>query len=619
MRRPLFLRGILLGWVLFILLVPSALAGTLYVSPAGDDAADGSLHAPLRTLYAAQERLRGMKGDELVRVFLREGLYELSTPLSFTHRDRGNVTFQAYPGETAVLTGARPVHGWGLVERNGQTLWKAALEGGTPRSLYGAGGERPSARWPKVGTLAVAQALGNTDTLFVRHRAFLADPAQLPERLDGALLRLTHAWKDELSGIRAYKASSGRVDLNRSTSLTVFPGDPFWLENVLHAPFADSEWAYDASEGALYYAPLPGEAIDSTSLHAAVQTRLLTLDGASNIAFEGLVFARTNWAIPHRDREPDFAQAAYDADACVFVRNSRGISFERCTFEAIGAGCIRLDRQVRDVSIRACGFFDIGAQAVYVHGRNVRDRAQTTHAVEISDNRIQGYGRRFLNAAAILIIHARDVSVLHNEISDGYYTAISGGWVWGSGFQVTDNLQIRNNRIHDIGKGVLSDMGGIYLLGAQPRTVVSDNVISGVNAAVYGGWGIYLDEGASGITVVRNLAYQCSHQGFHQHNGVNNLVLNNIFACNRDGQVGASDRRGAGTFVLRHNLLVGSEPFFYRKYGVERMELDGNALYSVEKSPFVHAEAGDFTLRDGALPAASGFQPWDLSAGIRVP
>ncbi|HML47447.1 MAG TPA: right-handed parallel beta-helix repeat-containing protein [Clostridia bacterium] len=617
-RFPLF-RGILLGFILLVLFSSAAFAQALYVSPQGDDAGEGSLEHPLKTLCAAQERLRKIKGKEPVQVFLREGVYELSAPLAFNHRDRDNVTFQSYPGETAVLTGARAVEGWTLIERDGQILWKAAYRGDTPMSLYGPDGERPSARWPKTGTLAVASSLGDTSTLFISHRAFLADPAQLPERLDGARLRLTHAWKDELSGIRAYDAAGGRLDLNRQTSMTVFPGDPFWLENVLYAPFAAGEWAYDASEGALYYAPLPGEAIGATLLHIAVQTRLITLEGVSGIAFEDLVFARTNWAIPHRDREPDFAQAAYDADACVFVRDSQDISFARCTFEAVGAGCIRLDRQVRNASISACVFREIGAQAVFIHGRNLQNEAQITRSIVLSDNRVEGYGRRFLNAAAILIVHARDVSVLHNEIRDGFYSAISGGWVWGTGFQVTDNLQIQNNRIEDVGQGMLSDMGGIYLLGAQPHTVVSGNVISGVTAAVYGGWGIYLDEGASGITVTRNLVYQCSHQGFHQHNGVNNLVQNNIFAYNLGGQVGASNRSGDGTFVLRQNVLAGEDPFFYRKYGIERMELDRNVFYYVEETPFADAEGGDFTLLDDAPARASGFEPWTVTAGIRTP
>ena len=55
----------------------------------------------------------------------------------------------------------------------------------------------------------------------------------------------------------------------------------------------------------------------------------------------------------------------------------------------------------------------------------------------------------------------------------GYLSQASIGWIWGFRDTITCNNRIENNLIHDIGAGILSDMGGIYTLGIQPGTVVA--------------------------------------------------------------------------------------------------------------------------------------------------
>jgi len=599
----------LLFLLLMLPLIAQADEGDLYVSPHGSDTNPGTQAAPLATLTEALVRLRWNPMDNRITVWLREGTYQLDEALLMTHYDRSNVTFASFPGERAVLTGAAPVTGWTETALNGALVYRVHYPTmGIPRTLYGEDGARQLARWPKYGYLHVAKPLKASADKFDNHTGFLINPSDVPLSLEGAVMRLLHWWKDELSSVKTYDPLRVGIVLNRPTSMAVMGGDRYYLENVLSGPLLPGEWAFDAWDGTLYYAPLEGETAGELVLYVGVLEQLIYINGVNGITFQDITFGRTAWNIPRGDLESDFPQAAYDANAVIRVLNALDTRFIGCRFVDIGAGCIQLGG-VKGAIVQGCTFENIGAHAVYVHGSNTRNDAAVTEGIIIENNLIDGFGRNLINSAAVLIIHARNVDINHNEIRDGTYTAISAGWVWASVFSVTRNVNIRNNLIYDIGKRVLSDVGGIYLLGPQPGTVVEGNVIHSVSAAEYGGWGIYLDEGSSQILVTNNLVYRCSSQGFHQHDGTNNTVRNNIFALNDDGQVALSAR---GAFTLDANVIVGTRPHIRNEGGTIRQ---GENLFTENHGIFVDAVNDNFAIADPEAVAAVGFVPWVYRAG----
>ena len=77
--------------------------GALFVSPSGDNDADGSLESPLRTIKAALARVSA--GGMIV---LRAGEYHEA----FTIAEGVPLTVQSYPGEVVWLDGSEVVEGW---------------------------------------------------------------------------------------------------------------------------------------------------------------------------------------------------------------------------------------------------------------------------------------------------------------------------------------------------------------------------------------------------------------------------------------------------------------------------------------------------------------------------
>ncbi|MPN26360.1 hypothetical protein SDC9_173784 [bioreactor metagenome] len=164
----------------------------------------------------------------------------------------------------------------------------------------------------------------------------------------------------------------------------------------------------------------------------------------------------------------------------------------------------------------------------------------------------------------------------------------------------------------------------------------------------YGGWGIYLDEGSSNISVKNNLVYECGSQGFHQHYGENNHVTGNIFALNKEGQIQVSNRdinRSVyfdGNIVVANNQTIFSSASdaqhddnnLYWDYTRQKLIKSGNAemikahgvlwmrshsYYNdalIADPLFKNIENHDFTLAENSPATSFGFQPWNyLNAG----
>lgn len=659
----------------------------IVVSPSGNDQNDGSLENPLRTVEAAKERAKSSSADSLT-VWFREGTYNITSAVEFNAEDKSGVLYRSYPGEKVVFSGAKEISGnWSETTINGVKAFVTDVEVNSDedyfRSLFKDNKRLSRSTYPKEGVFKVAdpseaEAVENPhDPYFFTH--FLAFYAHKDNILDFANasdveVEVMHYWCDEHLPVHSVDASTGRVEVSKPTSMRIRVDDNFVFRNVKETLSLPGEWYLDRTEDKLYYIPEDGDTVENTVLNTGVNDQLFTFNGVKNISFQGIDFINTDWDFTGKngafwDKQFDVThplyenieycidhpQAAFEVPAAICIENSSGIDFTDCRFENLSYTALKFDKGTQDCNITSCRFNEIGANAIFIHGDFVIPA--TTRNINIRDCHISYYGRIFSNAIGILLTHAYDCDITNNEIHDGWYTGVSVGWNWGYSDNPTNAINISNNLIYNIGNGWLSDMGGIYTLGIQPDSVVSGNVIYNVGcdegAYGYGGWGIYLDEGSSGMLVENNLVYDCSSQTFHQHYGKDNVVRNNIFAFGGEGAFIISKHEEHNSLTLTNNILVTDNQPIYARTIESDWFIDDSNLYwdytnggnvtsgysmkladkksiplmvargyynnAVFADPiFKDAQNRDFTLAKNSPAIEAGFKPWEYSAGTKT-
>jgi hypothetical protein len=443
-----------------------------------------------------------------------------------------------------------------------------------------------------------------------------------------------------------------------------FPkGNRFLVENVREAIGAPGSWYLDRPTGTLTYCPLPGETPETAIVIAPVADRLLEFRGdvaagrlVEHVKLEGLTFAHDNWSM--RRGGQSYPQAEANVGGSIMATGVRHLAFDRCVVRQVGRYAIEFRAGCQDCTVERCELVDLGGGGVLasseVHQMTdgnegseglVDAKDQSVQGITVRDTTIAHGGRLHPAAVGVWIGHAAGCTVEHCDIHDLTYTGVSVGWTWGYGPSPAHHNRIAHNHIYDIGHGVLSDMGGVYTLGISPGTVVEGNVIHDIVSRDYGGWGLYTDEGSTGIVMRKNLVYRTSSGGFHQHYGRDNAIENNVFAMARDWQLQRTRVEDHTSFRFEKNIVWwnSSAPLirhtdwtnqvvtksncywnasgpvvFNRGHDLAARQAAGQDAGSIVADPkFKDPDHGDFTLASDSPVWALGFEPLDPAAAGR--
>lgn len=668
--------------------------GIFFVAVNGNDAWSGTIAGPNasstdgpfasvpRALAAARDwRARPENGaHQTVKLIIRGGTFYLPEPIVLKPDD-SHLVIETYPHEHPYFSGGKRILNWKATTLAGKEVWAADVPEARDgnwffRELWVNNKRAIRARHPNRGYLGVA-SIPDAKPEQPWHEGqsrFTWKDGDFPEvgQLGDMDVIVMTKWVESRLPVVKLMPSEHMFYFGKRSTYKMEPGDLWYAEGVREFLDAPGEWFLDRREGRVYYAPLPDDKLAGIEAIAPVIQQVMRLEGApesdrfvEDVTIRGITLSHSEWKMPSDARAAQdaamtwpapvnevggFGQAAVGVPGAIFGDGVRNCRFDDCAFAHLGSYGLELGRGCQSNVITHCEFADLAGGGIKIGETKIReDVAERTHHNEILDCKLLEGGRMYHSAVGVWIGHSGTNRLSHSLIRDFYYTGISIGWTWGYGPAVAGGNEVSFNQIHHIGVmsdgdgPILSDMGGIYTLGKQPGTRIINNLWHDIAATRYGGWGIYTDEGSSGILIESNLVYRTTHGGFHQHYGETNIIRNNIFAFARDQQLQRSREEDHVSFSFTNNIvyfdqgvLLGStwknDKFIlnrnvywdtrlatnpaamkFSNVTLEKWHERGHDQNSLIADPlFVAPKKDDFRLKSKSPALKLGFQPLDM-------
>lgn len=346
----------------------------------------------------------------------------------------------------------------------------------------------------------------------------------------------------------------------------------FYLTNARELQDVPGEWYHDIDARKVYYYPREGEKMQEAEVIVAAVETLVRVEGTldrpvCHIRFEKITFSYTTWMRPSEKGHVPLQAGMYLTDgyridpkmqrnylnhpldnqgwlgrpaAAVRVVAARQIDFERCRFEHLGSTGLDYEEAVQGGVVRGCLFRDIAGNGLLVgsfspaaHETHLpydpADRREVCTQQQINNCYFTEIGNEDWGCLAIAAGYVGDVNIEHNEISEVPYSGISLGWGWTQTVNCMRNNRVHANLIHHYAKHMY-DVAGIYTLGSQPKSYVTENCVHSIYKPGYvhdpNHWFyLYTDEGSSFITVRDN--WTEGEKYLQNANGPGNVWENN--------------------------------------------------------------------------------------------
>ncbi len=541
-----------------------------FVSPEGNDDFPGTRNMPFKSLeravQAAQEFFQQNENDDCI-IWLFPGDYFITNPLELNSAelkiDNGHLYFRSVAEEEKpLISGGKKVTGW---SKNSDGLWEAKISGPEKiRELFMDRKRLTRARHPNNSYLRVKKVGDDRRT----HFYFEEGDFPVPEKSDYPELVLLHDWSISRIQVKEIDAEQNKltaVDSIGARSPSFFnldhwePDPRYYLENSFQFLDNDYEWFFNEKSQKIYLQLPESMNPNNSEVFVPVSEGIVKMKGNENeplrnVHFEGISFKHSAWQIPekgyagvqacHFDGHSS-ANGWSVVPAAVKAVWTENCSFSNCTFENLGGSGVWFGTGSNNCSIENSSFFDISGNGIMIgegrdreiDGEKWYDAAPEQVALGnlISNCKIKECGEQFFGAVGIWCGLTAETTILENEIYDLPYTGISVGWMWSPQPTPCRDNTIDGNHIHNI-MNILSDGGGIYMLGLQPGSKLVKNRIHDVkiNAGRAESNGMFLDEGTTDVVVAKNLIYNIAKSPLRFHRATTNLVKKNYLFCTED-------------------------------------------------------------------------------------
>ncbi len=558
--------------------LPLGLAMVIYVAPDGNDSWNGTaaVHecggkaGPVATAARALELLREARktagGKSPATIEFAGGTYGMRKGLVLSADDGGTpeapLTLRAATGQVVRFSGGTAVDTWKPVadpailgrlprEAHGKVLQADLRElgisdFGTFRSrgfnrpaapammeLFFRGDPMPLAQWPNEGfsTIRGFPEDGAVDDshggkIGKLENGFFYD-GDRPGRWSHINDIIVHGywawdWANSYERIAGIDKSARLIRLEPPYGHYGFrTGRRIQFLNILEELDQPGEWFADRDSGILYFWP-PEKPCAGDAVVSLLEGPFISLDGASNIIIEGIVFE-------------------YARGTAIAGDNASGCLVDNCEFRNLGNYGVRLGGG-RCNTVRGCTLYNLGDGGIEVSGGDRKTLAPADHLVE--GNHIHHVAR--WSKCYVPAIHATGVGIriANNLIHDHPHCAILFGG---------NEFTIEFNEIHRVCLET-GDVGAIYL--GRDYTfrgnIVRHNYVHHTGGVGMGSMGVYNDDCVSGTVIYGNVFWKVQRAAF-LGGGRDFRVENNVFVdC---APAVSLDGRGVSKAPVWHDMV----------------------------------------------------------------
>jgi len=600
----------------------------LYVSPSGNDAASGSIAAPLATLAAARDKANQLKaGNTPVTVYFRGGKYYFDSTVVFGPSNSGTaqapIAYMAYGSEKPVFSGGIRVPDtatWSV--SSGKIMVAKIAPNLIVDQLFLNGKRQILARYPNYVENQILQGY-NANCIAPSRASRWANCTEGP-----GFFRALHPnmWGGE-SAIITGKDASNNITLkncNDNANWSNPHATYRMVENIFEELDTAGEWFYRKSTGQLFFWPPAGANPATDTIELASLNELISIVGASTtapvkfLAFDGITLThtyRTLFSKPYeRLLSGDWAIARAGA---IFMQNTENITVQNCFFDQIGGNGVFMSAYNRYNRVYNNSFIDAGATCVAICGLNSAVRCPGPWAgscsdltpgpltndypafIKVDNNTMHNFGVFEKQTAGVDISMSQFDTLRHNSIDKCPRAGLNftdGCW----GGHILEFNDVFNTLLETSDNGPFNSWGrdrnyiGSFqgdstktTLDAMYPTIIRNNRFQ----TKAGEYGIDNDDGSSNYTCYNNLLLGV---GLKLQWGRLRHLTNNIVVGG--GYVEFHSNWDHNGYILAHNILVGTAIYSFCCWSVPDGSvsgqlknkgeiIDSNTLWSFGSNP----------------------------------